>query len=50
LIREVIAQVPDEWLEPSARYPSVAAIRQAYLEYLLARLNGRDWLPSSAAA
>jgi hypothetical protein len=51
LIRDVLGAVPEEWLEPTPRHPSAAAMRQAYLDYLLARLNGgRGWLPSAAAA
>jgi hypothetical protein len=49
LLEEVLAQVPDEWLEPENAEP--AAVRQRYLDYLLARLAGdRNWLPRAVAA
>jgi hypothetical protein len=49
LLEEVLAQVPDEWLEPDGAGP--AAVRQRYLDYLLARLAGdRNWLPRAVAA
>ena len=44
LLGEVLVQVPDEWLEPDGAGP--AAVRQRYVDYLLARLAGqRHWLP-----
>jgi len=47
LLTEVLAQVPDEWLEPVDRYPDPAAVRRGYLDYLLARLTDRQaWLPT----
>jgi HipA-like protein len=49
LVTEVLAEVPDEWLEPSANRPDPAAVRAGYLEYLLARLEQRTaWLPAPA--
>ncbi|MCW2780614.1 MAG: hypothetical protein JWR35_1063 [Marmoricola sp.] len=46
LLEDVLAQVPDEWLEPAPGAEDAAAIRNAYVEYLLARANGaRSWLP-----
>jgi hypothetical protein len=51
LLDEVVSNVPDEWLElvPGAIDP--AAIRAAYVEFLLARLDGpRNWLPRVEAA
>lgn len=49
LLEEVLALVPDEWLEPDEAKP--AAVRQRYLDYLLARLAGdRSWLPRAVAA
>jgi hypothetical protein len=51
LLREVLEQVPDEWLEPMGRYVSADDVRGAYLGYLLARLSGgRGWLPVEVAA
>jgi hypothetical protein len=50
LLDEVLAEVPDEWLEPSASRPDPAAVRAGYVEYLLARLDQRPaWLPSEQA-
>lgn len=49
LLDEVLDQVPDEWLEPDSAGP--AAVRQRYVDYLLARLAGdRPWLPRLAAS
>ncbi len=46
LLNEVLAQVPDEWLEPAGERQDPAAVRAGYLEYLLARLGNRAaWLP-----
>lgn len=46
---EVLAEVPDIWLEavPGAETPD--ALRSAYVEFLLARLAGRQWLPQVVA-
>jgi hypothetical protein len=50
LLREVVDQVPDEWLETTPRHDSPTAVRHAYVDYLLARLKGgRGWLPIEAA-
>jgi hypothetical protein len=49
LLEEVLDQVPDEWLEPDDAGP--AAVRERYLDYLLARVSGgRGWLPRAVAA
>ena len=46
LLTEVLAQVPEEWLEVSEVRPSADAVRRGYVDYLLARLAGdRPWLP-----
>lgn len=46
LLAEILQLVPDEWLEPAGRLTEPAGIRQAYLDYLLARLANRGgWLP-----
>src|SRR5512139_34946 len=51
LLCEVVAQVPDEWLEVPPGAESVAAVRGAYVDFLLARVSGeRSWLPGVAAA
>ena len=43
----VLAEVPDEWLEPVPGAESPDALRERYVAYLLARLSGpRRWLPS----
>jgi hypothetical protein len=50
LLGEVLAEVPDEWLEPDGD-AGPAAVRRRYLDYLLARVTGdRTWLPRAAAA
>jgi hypothetical protein len=43
---EVLAQVPDAWLEavPGAETPD--ALRAAYVAFLSARLGSRQWLPA----
>jgi hypothetical protein len=48
LLREVLAQVPDTWLEPVPGAESPAAVRAAYVSFLLARLGTRQWLPEPA--
>jgi len=43
----VLAQVPDEWLEPTAAMPDPESVRQAYRLSLLARLEHPcAWLPA----
>jgi hypothetical protein len=50
-LRSVVADVPDEWLEPTAELTDVAAVRAAYLLMLQARLGSPAvWLPAGAAA
>jgi hypothetical protein len=53
LLAEVLAQVPDEWLEPVpgvAGLDTVAEVRQTYVDYLHARVSGRrEWLPRPGA-
>ena len=47
LLDDVLAQVPDEWLDDE----SPAALRQRYVEQLLGRLASREaWLPGLVAA
>jgi hypothetical protein len=49
LLGEVLAQVPDEWLEDDGAGPD--AVRERYVGQLLARLAARDdWLPGVVAA
>jgi hypothetical protein len=51
LLAEVVAQVPDEWLEPTDAMSTTSDLRQAYVDYLLARVAGtRPWLPRRTAA
>ena len=47
---EVLALVPDEWLEgvPGARTPG--ELRAAYVDFLTARLGSGQWLPVGASA
>jgi hypothetical protein len=46
---DVVAQVPDAWLEPVPGAESPDAQRAAYVRFLTARLRTRDWLPKVAA-
>ncbi len=51
LLTEVLAQVPDDWLEGPSPDESPDAVRTRYAEQLLARLAARDaWLPGLVAA
>ena len=51
LIDNVLALVPDEWLEPTDAIPDPEAVRTAYRLSLLARLaNPSTWLPRREAA
>jgi HipA-like protein len=51
LLDEVVAQVPDEWLEPVPGAGDAAAVRAAYVDFLAARIGGdRSWLPAVDAA
>ncbi|HEX2903075.1 MAG TPA: HipA family kinase [Jatrophihabitans sp.] len=46
LLADVVAQVPDEWLEPAGGRTGAEQLRQAYVDYLRARLDDRSaWLP-----
>ncbi len=46
LLDEVLALVPDEWLEPVPGAETPDAARERYAAYLLARVSGeRAWLP-----
>ncbi|HEU4515362.1 MAG TPA: HipA family kinase [Nocardioidaceae bacterium] len=51
VLREVVDQVPDEWLEVPPGASGVSEVRDAYVAFLLARLAGeRTWLPRVTAA
>lgn len=50
-IRAVVDDVPEEWLEKEAAVGDAAAIREAYVTYLMARLDGpRLWLQEAIDA
>ncbi len=46
---EVLADVPDAWLEPVPGADSPDALRAAYVAFLSARLDSRQWLPQVVA-
>ncbi len=51
LLQDVTGHVPDEWLEPVPGAETPAALRAAYVDFLLARVSGsRSWLPVEGAA
>jgi hypothetical protein len=45
VLAEVLAEVPDAWLEPVPGAPDPDAVRAAYIAHLSARLQARQWLP-----
>ncbi|WP_246062170.1 HipA family kinase [Haloactinospora alba] len=45
LLEDVVALVPDEWLEGEPGFGSAAEVRDAYVKYLLTRAETYDWLP-----
>lgn len=47
LLREIVAMVPDAWLEPNALVGGPLEQREAYLRYLLTRVAARDALVES---
>lgn len=50
-LRDIVASVPEEWLDPDPDVGDAAALRAAYLTYLEERLNGpRAWLAEAEAA
>lgn len=48
VLADVLAAVPDVWLEPVPGADGTDALRAAYVDFLLARLGTRQWLPGSA--
>ncbi len=51
VLAEILAAVPDEWLEPSGARLTPDELRQGYQDYLLARLAERSaWLPVPGGA
>jgi hypothetical protein len=47
VLTEVVGQVPDAWLEPVPGAESASALREAYVAFLGARLETRQWLPAA---
>ena len=47
---EVLADVPDPWLEPVPGADTPDAVREAYVSFLVERLSTRLWLPAVEAA
>lgn len=45
---EILAQVPDQWLEPVPGAEKPDDVRAAYVAFLTARLGTRQWLPGGA--
>jgi hypothetical protein len=51
LLREVVALVPERWLEGEPGFADARAVRDAYVEQLLARAAApRAWLPEQVTA
>ncbi|MCL8027329.1 HipA family kinase [Nocardioides bruguierae] len=48
LLTEVLAEVPDGWLQPVPGADTAEEVRGAYVRFLLARLGTRQWLPDLA--
>ncbi len=49
-IDEILAEIPDDWLEPVPDADSPGALRSAYACFLRARRDGgRPWLPGAAS-
>lgn len=44
---EVLATVPDAWLEPVPGAEDATAVRAAYVDFLTARLGSTAWLPGA---
>jgi hypothetical protein len=49
-LRDVVAEVPDGWLEPVPGAATADDVRGAYVAFLSARLATRAWLPRVSAA
>ncbi|WP_042393033.1 HipA family kinase [Streptacidiphilus carbonis] len=50
LLREVLALVPEVWLDGEPGFGSAQEVREAYVAQLAGRVSGgRDWLPEAAA-
>jgi HipA-like kinase len=48
-LTEIVAGVPDDWLEPVPGAEDREALRAAYVDFLASRLGTRQWLPQAAA-
>ena len=48
VLQEVVAQVPEDWLEPVPGAETADELRAAYVAALTARLSTRAWLPGGA--
>ncbi|KAA1426545.1 HipA family kinase [Nocardioides antri] len=49
-LTDVVAQVPDAWLEPVPGAETPDQLRASYVAFLAARLATRQWLPVAGAA
>lgn len=49
VLAELVAAIPDEWLEPVPGAETPADVRAAYVAFLSARLGTRQWLPDADA-
>ncbi|KQY64174.1 HipA family kinase [Nocardioides sp. Root140] len=49
VLAEVVADVPDAWLDPVPGAEDPAAVRSAYVRFLTARLTTRQWLPGATS-
>lgn len=49
VLAEILAEVPDAWLEPVPGAETPEQLRAAYVRFLTARLHSRAWLPGGVA-
>jgi hypothetical protein len=49
-LEAVVAEVPDDWLPGVPGAEDADRLRAAYVDFLLARLGTRQWLPAAEAA
>jgi hypothetical protein len=46
LVRAAVGAVPEEWLQVEPGLPTIESVRDAYVSWILGRLEARDaWLP-----
>ena len=50
IFAEILADVPDTWLEPVPGAGTPDRLRAAYVDFLDARLHTRQWLPAELAS